>query len=152
MQDGSGKFSSSGVIFMRNRIILVAPLVGGLLLAGSAAARMLPAQTVRDGVYQQCVHNGVSFNKQGHANCGLHLGWSNHQTAGGDESSGDAAVATTASDAGTTRVKHDSGTGHGAKAHTHTRGGGHNPKHGATRPSHASGSHGGKAKGHHKTH
>jgi len=30
-------------MFMRNRIILVAPLVGGLLHAGSAAARMLPA-------------------------------------------------------------------------------------------------------------
>ena len=114
---------------------------------------MLPAQTVRDGVYQQCVHNGVSFNKQGHANCGLHLGWSHQQTTGGDESSGDsqtgdAATATpTSSDAGTAKVKHHSVTGHGAKPHTK-----HSPKHAPTQPSHATGSHGGKAKGHHKIH
>jgi len=112
-------------------------------------------------VYQQCAHNGVSFNKQGHANCGLHLGWSNQQTAGGDESSagdqtGDTATTAT-SDAGTAKVKHGSVTGHGAK--THTTGGGHSPKHGAThasaastRPSHATKSHGGKAKAHHKIH
>jgi hypothetical protein len=147
---------------MRNRIILVAPLVGGLLLAGSAAARMLPAQTVRDGVYQTCAHNGVHFNKQGHANCGLHLGWSNEETTADDSSSDDqsgdtATTVATTSDAGTGKVKHHTASGHGPK--THTTRGGHSPKHGGTRhtgrptrPNHTSGSHGGKAKGHHKLH
>ena len=43
-------------------------------------------ETVRDTVYQTCQHNGVHFNKQGHANCGLHKGWSDDPTtATGDE-------------------------------------------------------------------
>jgi hypothetical protein len=66
-----------------NRFIVVVPVVGGLLLAGTAMARMQPAETIRDAVYPVCQHNGVHFNKQGHANCGLHKGW----TDAGEEAS-----------------------------------------------------------------
>ena len=62
-----------------NRIILVVPVIAGLMLAGTAFARMLPAETVRDSAYPACVHNGVHFNKQGHANCGLHKGWQSEE-------------------------------------------------------------------------
>jgi hypothetical protein len=70
-----------------NRIIVVLPLVAGLILAGTALARMLPAETVRDSAYPACKHNGVHFNKQGHANCGLHKGWANQEP--GDETGND---------------------------------------------------------------
>jgi len=60
----------------RRRLMVAMPVVAGLVLTGSAAARMMPAGSVRDAVYQTCAHNGVHFNKQGHANCGLHKGWS----------------------------------------------------------------------------
>jgi hypothetical protein len=58
-----------------HRLIVVVPVLAGLVVTGSAVARMMPAQSVRDTVYQTCAHNGVHFNKQGHANCGLHKGW-----------------------------------------------------------------------------
>jgi hypothetical protein len=75
------------------RIIVALPVVAGLVLAGSAAARMLPAETVRSDAYPssavqpRCEHNGVSYNKQNHPNCGLHLGWS--QEEGGGSTGGD---------------------------------------------------------------
>lgn len=56
--------------------MVIVPVLAGLVVTGSAVARMMPAQSVRDSVYQTCAHNGVHFNKQGHANCGLHKGWS----------------------------------------------------------------------------
>jgi hypothetical protein len=59
-----------------NRFVVVLPVLAGLVLTGSALARMMPVQTVRDTVYQTCRHNGVHFNKQGHPTCGLHRGWS----------------------------------------------------------------------------
>ena len=69
-----------------SRWIVVVPVLVGLAVTGSAVARMMPAQTVRDTVYQTCQHNGVHFNKQGHANCGLHKGWSDDPTTStGDE-------------------------------------------------------------------
>ena len=63
-----------------SRWIVVVPVLVGLAVTGTAVARMMPAQTVRDTVYQTCQHNGVHFNKQGHANCGLHKGWSDDPT------------------------------------------------------------------------
>ncbi|HET8805030.1 MAG TPA: hypothetical protein VFM47_01065 [Gaiellales bacterium] len=69
-----------------SRWIVVVPVLVGLAVTGSAVARMMPRQTVRDTVYQTCQHNGVHFNKQGHANCGLHKGWSDDPTTStGDE-------------------------------------------------------------------
>ena len=72
-----------------NRVIVVLPVLAGLVLTGTAVARMMPVQTVRDSVYQNstgqqtCAHNGVHFNKQGHANCGLHKGWSDQGSTEG---------------------------------------------------------------------
>src|SRR5205085_3416815 len=58
----------------------------GLVVTGTAVAHMLPRETVRDTVDQPCQHNGVHFNKPGHANCGLHKGWSDDPTTStGDE-------------------------------------------------------------------
>jgi hypothetical protein len=71
------------------RVLFVLPVFAGLLLAGTAMARMLPAETVRDAVYQTCKHNGVHFNKQGHANCGLHKGWSEEGDDQSTEASGE---------------------------------------------------------------
>src|SRR5207302_4723269 len=64
-----------------SRLIVGVPVVAGLLVTGSAVARMAPATTVRDSVYQTCAHNGVHFNKQGHPNCGLHKGWQSAPTS-----------------------------------------------------------------------
>jgi hypothetical protein len=87
-----------------NRFIVVLPVVAGLVVTGSAVARMMPRQSVRDTVYQTCAHNGVHFNKQGHANCGLHLGWSNGST--GDTQGGEP---------GSTESTTTTGAGHGHK-------------------------------------
>jgi hypothetical protein len=58
-----------------SRLIVALPVLAGLVVTGTAAARMMPADSVRSSVYPTCAHNGVHFNKQGHANCGLHKGW-----------------------------------------------------------------------------
>ena len=135
-----------------SRWIVVLPVLAGLVVTGSAVARMLPAQTVRDTVYQTCQHNGVHFNKQGHANCGLHKGWSEDPTTStGDEPGsqpGDQPTTESGGSAGHApkhggKVDHGkghghhgattSGHGHGGKSATHggghghstTRGGGH---------------------------
>jgi len=69
-----------------SRWIVIVPVLVGFAVTGTAVARMLPRETVRDTVYQTCQHNGVHFNKQGHANCGLHKGWSDDPTTStGDE-------------------------------------------------------------------
>jgi hypothetical protein len=109
-----------------SRWIVVVPVLVGLAVTGSAVARMMPAQTVRDTVYQTCQHNGVHFNKQGHANCGLHKGWSDDPTTStGDEpGSGPGDQPTTESGGGSAghAPKHgdqaDHGKGHG-KGHGH---------------------------------
>jgi len=135
-----------------SRWIVVLPVLAGLVVTGSAVARMLPAQTVRDTFYQTCQHNGVHFNKQGHANCGLHKGWSEDPTTStGDEPGsqpGDQPTTESGGSAGHApkhggKVDHGkghghhgattSGHGHGGKSATHggghghstTRGGGH---------------------------
>ena len=135
-----------------SRWIVVVPVLVGLAVTGSAVARMMPAQTVRDTVYQTCHHNGVHFNKQGHANCGLHKGWSDDPTTStGDEPGsqpGDQPTTESGGSAGHApkhggKVDHGkghshhgattSGHGHGGKSATHggghghstTRGGGH---------------------------
>jgi hypothetical protein len=120
-----------------NRVLVVLPLLAGLVLAGTAVARMMPVQTVRDSVYgvrdsasQTCAHNGVHYNKQGHANCGLHLGWSDTgSTQGSTEDTGGSEPGdqggTSSGDAGTT---HGGGHGHAhhAKpAHSHKSPHGH---------------------------
>jgi hypothetical protein len=95
-----------------NRFIVVLPVVAGLVVTGSAVARMMPRQSVRDTVYQTCAHNGVHFNKQGHANCGLHLGWSNGSTGdtqGGEPGSTESTTTTT------------TGAGHGHKGQGKTK-------------------------------
>jgi len=121
------------------------PVLAGLVVTGSAVARMMPAQSVRDTVYQTCAHNGVHFNKQGHANCGLHKGWS--QDAPATEPGlpatepGTGATTVTASSNGHgaghakhLRVTHTAKTehGHGAKTHGATTHGAklHGKKHG----------------------
>jgi hypothetical protein len=54
---------------------VVLPVLAGLVVTGTALAHVASGTSVRDSVYQTCAHNGVHFNKQGHANCGLHKGW-----------------------------------------------------------------------------
>ena len=115
-----------------NRLMVVVPLLAGLVVTGSAVARMLPAQSVRDSVYQTCAHNGVHFNKQGHANCGLHLGWSQSGPASEPGS-------TTTGDAGTSDSGATVNGGHATHVHpTH-------PSHGAK--THGAKTHGAKAHG-----
>ena len=132
-----------------SRWIVVVPVLVGLAVTGSAVARMMPAQTVRDTVYQTCQHNGVHFNKQGHANCGLHKGWSDDPTTStGDEPGsqpGDQPTTESGGRAGHApkhggKVDHGkghshhgattSGHGHGGKSATHGGGHGHSTTHG----------------------
>jgi len=123
-----------------NRIILVVPVIAGLMLAGTAFARMLPAETVRDSAYPACVHNGVHFNKQGHANCGLHKGWSDDPTTStGDEPGsqpGDQPTTESGGSAGHApkhggKADHGKGHGHnGAMTSGHGHGGGKSAMHG----------------------
>ena len=126
-----------------SRWIVVVPVLVGLAVTGSAVARMMPAQTVRDTVYQTCQHNGVHFNKQGHANCGLHKGWSQDPTtATGDvPGSGPGDQPTTEPGGGSSAghaPKHGDQAGHGKG---HGKGHGH---HGATTRAGSSGhGHGG---------
>jgi hypothetical protein len=130
-----------------SRWIVVVPVLVGLAVTGSAVARMMPAQTVRDTVYQTCQHNGVHFNKQGHANCGLHKGWSdNPTTATGDvPGSGPGDQPTTEPGGGSSAghaPKHGDQAGHGkghGKGHVH---------HGATTRAGSSGHGGGKSATH----
>ena len=70
-----------------SRLMVIVPVFAGLIVTGTAVARMMPAESVRDSVYQTCAHNGVHFNKQGHANCGLHKGWSDEGSTGSTEES-----------------------------------------------------------------
>lgn len=119
-----------------NRVIVVLPVLAGLALTGTAVARMMPVQTVRDSVYQTCAHNGVHFNKQGHANCGLHKGWSDQ---GSTEGSTQGSEPGDQGDQGQTQGSGDSGTRHGALTTGHGRGHGHGHH---TQAAHAHGSHG----------
>jgi hypothetical protein len=130
-----------------SRLMMVVPVVAGLVVTGSAVARMMPAESVRDSVYQTCAHNGVHFNKQGHANCGLHKGWSQDApatepdqpaTEPGTGDTGDTTVTESTSGHGNGHAKHEHAThdaktnhGHGAKSHgASTHGKGHGKKHG----------------------
>jgi len=131
-----------------SRWIVVVPVLVGLAVTGSAVARMMPRQTVRDTVYQTCQHNGVHFNKQGHANCGLHKGWSEDPTTStGDEPGSQPGDQPTTESGGSAGHAHK----HGGKS-DHGKGHGH---HGATTSGHGhgggkSGTHGGH--GHSTTH
>ena len=107
-----------------NRFVVVLPVLAGLVVTGSAVARMMPRQSVRDTVYQTCAHNGVHFNKQGHSNCGLHKGWQSAPTS----PTPDQPVTDTGTTATTT-----TGHGNGHAGHTH-------PSHPA-RPVHTAGTH-----------
>ena len=132
-----------------SRWIVVVPVLVGLAVTGSAVARMMPRQTVRDTVYQTCQHNGVHFNKQGHANCGLHKGWSEDPTTStGDEPGSQHGDQPTTESGGSAGHAHK----HGGKS-DHGKGHGH---HGATTLGHGhsggkSGTHGG-GHGHSTTH
>jgi len=132
-----------------SRWIVVVPVLVGLAVTGSAVARMMPRQTVRDTVYQTCQHNGVHFNKQGHANCGLHKGWSEDPTTStGDEPGSQPGDQPTTESGGSAGHAHK----HGGKS-DHGKGHGH---HGATTLGHGhgggkSGTHGG-GHGHSTTH
>jgi len=132
-----------------SRWIVVVPVLVGLAVTGSAVARMMPRQTVRDTVYQTCQHNGVHFNKQGHANCGLHKGWSEDPTTStGDEPGSQPGDQPTTESGGSAGHAHK----HGGKS-DHGKGHGH---HGATTSGHGhgggkSGTHGG-GHGHSTTH
>ena len=105
-----------------SRWIVVVPVLVGLAVTGSAVARMMPVQTVRDTVYQTCQHNGVHFNKQGHANCGLHKGWSDDPTtAAGDQpgsESGDQPTTESGGGGAGHAPKHGNQAGHG-NSHGH---------------------------------
>ena len=133
-----------------SRWIVVAPVLAGLAVTGSAVARMLPAPTVRDTVYQTCQHNGVHFNKQGHANCGLHKGWSEDPTTeSGDQPGSEPGdqPTTESGDVGSAghAPKHGDQAGHG-KGHGHhgatTRGGSSGHGHGGGKSAKHGGSHG----------
>ena len=139
-----------------SRWIVVVPVLVGLAITGSAVAQMLPRETVRDTVYQTCQHNGVHFNKQGHANCGLHKGWSDDPTteAGDQPGSEPGDQPTTESGGGNAGhapkhgAKADHGKGRGNRHGHHgapTRGGSSGHRHGGGKPAtHGGGySHGG---------
>jgi len=132
-----------------SRWIVVVPVLAGLAVTGTAVARMLPRETVRDTVYQTCQHNGVHFNKQGHANCGLHKGWSDDPTTATGDEPGDGPATESGGSAGHA-PKHGDKTGHG-KGHGHhgdtARGGSSGHGHGGGK----SGTHGG-GHGHSTTH
>jgi len=132
-----------------SRWIVVVPVLVGLAVTGTAVAHMLPRETVRDTVYQTCQHNGVHFNKQGHANCGLHKGWSDDPTTStGDEPGSQPGDQPTTESGGSVghapkhggKVDHGkghghhgattSGHGHGGKSATHGGGHGHSTTHG----------------------
>jgi hypothetical protein len=122
-----------------SRWIVVVPVLAGLAVTGSAVARMLPAETVRDTVYQTCQHNGVHFNKQGHANCGLHKGWSDVPTTeAGDQPTTEPSHGGSAGHAPKHGDQADHGKGQG-KVHGHhgvtTRGGSSHHGHGGSKAS-----------------
>jgi hypothetical protein len=137
-----------------NRVVVVLPVLAGLMLTGTAVARMMPVQSVRDSVYglrdsavQTCAHNGVHVNKQGHTNCGLHKGWTDQGSTDGSEpgDQGD--------DQGGTQSSGDTGTSHGAghehhaqPAHTQGGHGQHGHSHGTTEHGHSG--HAGHASSH----
>lgn len=137
-----------------SRWIVVVPVLVGFAVTGTAVARMLPRETVRDTVYQTCQHNGVHFNKQGHANCGLHKGWSDDPTTeAGDQpgsESGGQPTTEPGHGAGHAPPKHGDKAGHG-KGHGHhgatARGGSSGHGHGGGK----SATHGG-GRGHTTTH
>jgi hypothetical protein len=104
--------SFGGLLMSINRFVVVLPVLAGLVLTGSAIARMMPAQTVRDTVYQTCRHNGVHFNKQGHPTCGLHRGWSDEGT-GDSQGGGQPGDDPTGDDQGGAQAAGDSGQEHG---------------------------------------
>jgi hypothetical protein len=140
-----------------NRFIVVLPVLAGLVVTGSAVARMMPRQSVRDTVYQTCAHNGVHFNKQGHANCGLHLGWSDGSTGDtggtGDQPATEPGGGASPSTADTARRHTPGGKGHvshGRVAHAGNVAHGHSGhvSHASTPHGHAGGH--GKAHGHSK--
>src|SRR6476646_2254966 len=132
-----------------SRWIVVVPVLAGLAVTGTAMARMLPAETVRDTVYQTCQHNGVHFNKQGHANCGLHKGWSNDPTTepgtepGGDTGGEPVDAPTTDSGSGGHHghgPKHTAGARHGKSGHGSGKGhGGGKTTHGPSTHGHGNG-------------
>jgi hypothetical protein len=131
-----------------SRWIVVLPVLAGLVVTGSAVARMLPAQTVRDTVYQTCQHNGVHFNKQGHANCGLHKGWSDvPTTVAGDQPTTEPGHGRGAVHALTHGDQAEHGNGHG-KGHSHhgatARGGSSGHDHGGGKATTHGGGHGHK--------
>jgi len=123
-----------------SRWIVIVPVLVGLAVTGTAVAHMLPRETVRDTVYQTCQHNGVHFNKQGHANCGLHKGWSDDPTTStGDEPGsqpGDQPTTESGGSAGHApkhggKADHGKGHGHnGAMTSGHGHGGGKSAMHG----------------------
>jgi hypothetical protein len=137
-----------------SRWIVVVPVLVGLAVTGSAVAQMLPRETVRDTVYQTCQHNGVHFNKQGHANCGLHKGWSNDPTTATGDEPGDGPATESGGSAGHTpkhgdKAKHGDTAGHGngrGKGHSHhgdtTRGGSSGHGHGGGKSATHGGGHG----------
>ncbi len=129
--------------------MVAVPVLAGLVVTGSAVARMLPAQSVRDSVYQTCAHNGVHFNKQGHANCGLHKGWSQGEpTTPPDQPVTD--TGTSATDSGTTTTSTGHGKGHTTHVHpSHPAKGGHGAKTHSAKTHGASG-HGGGRSAHNK--
>ncbi len=105
-----------------DRMLLAVPIVAGALATGTAFAH--PAgtvRTVRDAVYPSCQHNGVHFNKAGHANCGLHKGWGGGSADGsGGTSAGDTSTADAGS--GPKTHGHQGGSSHkGGAALTHGR-------------------------------
>ena len=131
-----------------SRLMVVLPVLAGLVVTGTALAHVASGTSVRDSVYQTCAHNGVHFNKQGHANCGLHKGWTQEEpvtepaTEPGTGDTGDTGgtgdtTATTASTSGHGKghAKHEHVTSvHGAKSHGGAK-------------THGAKSHGGKAHG-----
>jgi hypothetical protein len=162
-----------------DRMLIAVPLIGGALLTGTAFAHGVGVSpTVRDTVYSgsgsgsesqsqpRCQHNGVSYNKQGHANCGLHKGWGGDAgAASGEPTSPDAPGTVGSTDSGTHGHKADHASGKGGRSADHRpagshgrpaspgKSGSHGPAgtHGSPTTRHGSGTHGhGGGKGHAK--
>jgi hypothetical protein len=130
-----------------DRMLLAVPIVAGALATGTAFAHPAGAvRTVRDAVYPSCQHNGVHFNKAGHANCGLHKGWGGGSTGGGATSAGDTSTADSGSGGPATHGHHGGGSHKGGAAPTHGR---HSNGAGAQHGHGAAGHHGHGAKARH---
>jgi hypothetical protein len=142
-----------------DRLVIAVPVIVGALATGTAYGYGIGIHpTVRDAVYPVCAHNGVHFNKQGHANCGLHKGWSTAPTASAPQPPANSnGPSGTTTGSAPVRPAHPAHPSHpaapaqsGSPASSHGHGRGHDQK--TAGSDHGSGTHGksGSAPGHNR--